>query len=156
MSKIYRPWNPEQCLLLPASLQEWLPADHLAYFILDVVRELDLSAIEAVQQEKDGRGERPYLPAMLVALLLYGYCTGRFSSRALARGTWDDVALRILAAGEHPHWTTINAFRLEHRAALGQRLCRGCGCAVGRGWWSWCRWPWTARRSRRMRASTRR
>jgi transposase len=116
--KTYRPWNPEQSFLLPPSPAEWLPEGHLAYFILDVVRELDLSAIEAPIQEKDPRGERPYDPAMMLALLLYGYCVGVFSSRRIERATYEDVAFRVVAGGQHPHFTRINAFRRTHLTAL--------------------------------------
>lgn len=116
--KSYRPWNPDQSFLLPPSPAEWLPEGHLVYFILDVVRELDLSAIEAPIQEKDPRGERPYDPAMMLALLLYGYCVGVFSSRRIERATYEDVAFRVVAGGQHPHFTRINAFRRTHLTAL--------------------------------------
>jgi transposase len=118
MSKQYRSWMPEQAYLLPPSPMEWLPDGHLAYFLLEVVGELDLHAIEVVLQRKDPRGERPYSPRMMTALMLYAYCTGTFSSRKIERGTFEDVALRVLAGGAHPHWTTINSFRLQHRVAL--------------------------------------
>ena len=91
---------------------------HLAYFVLDLVADLDLKAIEHALQSKDPRGERPYAPRMMVALLLYGYATGVMSSRKLERATYDDVPFRMLAAGEHPHFTSINEFRDRHRAAL--------------------------------------
>ncbi len=97
---------------------EWLPEGHLAYFVLEVVAELDLTAIEAVIHEKDPRGERGYAPQMMTSLILYAYCTGTFSSRKIERATFEDVALRVIAGGSHPHWTTINGFRLRHRAAL--------------------------------------
>ncbi len=112
---------------------DWLPKGHLAYFILDVVGELDLSAIEARIHEKDARGTRPYSPEMMVALLLYGYCVGVFSSRKIERGTYEDVAFRVLAGGEHPHFTTINGFRKEHLGALRSlflqvlKLCQAAG-----------------------------
>lgn len=131
--KSYRPWSPSQSFLLPPSPLEWLPEGHLAYFVLEVAQTLDLSAIEDTIQEKDGRGERPYPPAMMVALLVYGYCVGVFSSRRLSRATFEDVAFRVLAGGEHPHFTTVNQFRLEHRQALAKlfvqvlRLCKKAG-----------------------------
>lgn len=131
--KSYRPYAPTQAYLLPPSPTEWLPLDHLAYFILDLVAELDLGKIEQDLQEKDPRGERPYSPRMMTALLLYGYATGVFSSRRMARATYDDVAFRVLAAGEHPHFTSLNGFRARHRAALAGlfvqmlRECRKCG-----------------------------
>jgi transposase len=112
---------------------EWLPEGHLAFFILEVVRELDLGAIEAALQAKDPRGERPYAPRLMTALILYGYCTGVFSSRKIERGTYEDVPFRVLAGGAHPHFTTVNEFRLVHRDALaglfGQvlKLCARAG-----------------------------
>jgi transposase len=118
VSKQYRPWTPEQAYLLPPSPLEWLPEDHLAYFVLEVVRELDLTAIEALIHKKDPRGERPYSPRMMTSLILYAYCTGTFSSRKIERGSFEDVALRVISGGSHPHWTTINGFRLQHRVAL--------------------------------------
>src|SRR6266545_2820607 len=131
--KSYRPWSPTQSFLLPPSPLEWLPEGHLAYFVLEVAQALDLAAIEDAIQEKDGRGERPYPPPMMVALLVYGYCVGVFSSRRLARATFEDVAFRAIPGGEHPHFTTMNQFRLEHREALSKlfvqvlRLCRKAG-----------------------------
>jgi transposase len=116
--KSYRPYSPEQSYLLPPSPREWLPEAHLAYYVLDLVDELDLGAIERAVQSKDPRGERPYSPRMMTALLLYGYAIGVFSSRKIERATYDDVAFRMLAAGEHPHFTTINDFRAKHRVAF--------------------------------------
>ena len=112
---------------------DWLPKDHLAYFIMDVVEQLNLGEIEQEIQKKDPRGERPYAIEMMSGLLLYGYCVGEFSSRRMARATYEDVAVRVISAGQHPHFTTINQFRLDHGAALGRlfeevlRLCRAPG-----------------------------
>jgi len=118
MNKTYKKWNPTEPFLLPPSPSEWLPEGHLAYFILDVLDELDLSQIEMGIQNKDARGERPYNPVMMVGLLLYGYCVGVFSSRKLERATYEDVAFRVLASGQHPHFTRIAAFRRRHLDAL--------------------------------------
>jgi transposase len=131
--KSYRPWAPEQSFLLPPSPLDWLPKGHLAYFILDVVSQLDLSAITQVLQAKDPRGERPYSPQMMVGLLLYGYCTGVYSSRRIERATYEDVAMRVLSGGEHPHFTRINMFRKAHLEALSGlflqvlKLCQKAG-----------------------------
>jgi transposase len=125
VGKTYRPWAPLQGFLLPPSPTEWLPDGHLAYFVLDVVDELDLGVIERAVAAKDPRGERPYSPRMLTALLLYGYCVGVFSSRRIARATFEDVAFRVLAGGTHPHFTTINEFRLKHGVALGGLFVQG-------------------------------
>lgn len=103
---------------MPQSPTDWLPDDHLAYFILDLLEDLNLGEIERALQAKDARGERPYSPRMMVALLLYGYAVGVVSTRKLERATHEDVAFRMLAAGEHPHFTTINDFRDKHRVAL--------------------------------------
>jgi transposase len=116
--KRYRPYAPEQPYLLPPSPSEWLPEGHLAKFVLALVRELDLGAIEKVVQGKDPRGERPYAPAMMTVLLLYAYATGVFSSRGIEKATVEDLAFRFLSGNEHPHFTTINQFRATHRAAL--------------------------------------
>lgn len=109
--KKYRPWSPTQSFLLPPSPVEWLPEGHLAYFILDVVDVLDLSAIEREVQRKDPRGTQPYNPKMMVALLLYGYCVGVVSSRKIERATYEDVAFRVIAGGSHPDHTVVSEFR---------------------------------------------
>lgn len=117
--KTYRPYSPEQSFLLPPSPREWLPDGHLAYFILGLIQELDLGAIERVVQAKDPRGERPYSPKMMTSLLLYAYATGVFSSRRIERACVEDVAFRVLAVGAQPHFTTVNEFRATHLEALG-------------------------------------
>jgi transposase len=132
VAKQYRPWAPDQAYLLPPSPSEWLPEGHLAYFVLAVVQELDIGAVEGAIQEKDPRGERPYSPRMMTALILYAYCAGVFSSRKIERATYEDVALRVIAGGSHPHFTSVNRFRLEHRKALSGlfvQILRLCGRA---------------------------
>lgn len=84
---------------MPQSPTDWLPENHLAFFVLDVLEQLDLTAIERKVQSKDHRGERPYSPRMMTALLLYGYTVGVFSSRKIEQATHGDVAFRMLAAG---------------------------------------------------------
>ena len=118
--KSYRPYTPDQSFLLPPSPTEWLPDEHLAYFVLDLLADMDLGSIERTLQGKDARGERPYAPRMMLALLVYGYAVGEFSSRKIERATHEDVAFRILAGGAHPHFTTINEFRLRHREAFAE------------------------------------
>src|SRR5260370_33059420 len=98
MAKTYRDYMPEQDLLLPPSLGDWLPEDHLAYFVSDVVDQLDLRAIESVYEGED-RGQPPYHPRMMTKILIYGYCVGGFSSRRLQKGLVEDVGFRGLAAG---------------------------------------------------------
>jgi len=129
MAKNYRDWTPTQSYLMPPSPMEWLPEGHLAYFVLDLVETIDLHEIEAAVQAKDPRGERPYPPRLMVALLLYGYAIGVVSSREIARATYGDVAFRVIAGGVHPYFTTINQFRLDHLAAfrkLFQEVLRLC------------------------------
>jgi len=117
MPKTFRTYLPEQSLLLPPSLREWLPDDHLAYFVSDVVDQLNLSAIESVYEEED-RGQPPYHPGMMTKILLYGYCVGVFSSRKIQKRLVEDVAFRVLAAGNQPDFRTISDFRKLHLQAL--------------------------------------
>jgi transposase len=131
--KRYRSYAPEQPYLLPPSPREWLPSEHLALFVLDLVCELDLSAIETTLQAKDPRGERPYAPIMMTALLVYAYATGVYSSRRVERALVEDVAFRFLAAGEQPHFTTINQFRAVHRQALADLFVQVLGACMSAG-----------------------
>ena len=107
----------EQELLLPPSLREWLPDDHLAWFVVAAVEEMDLAAFYAVYRA-DGHGRAAHDPAMMVALLLYAYATGRRSSRVVERACVDDVAFRVIAANQRPDHCTIARFRQRHEAAL--------------------------------------
>jgi transposase len=138
MAKTFRPYVPEQDFLLPPSLREWLPADHLAYFVSDLVDQLDLSAITAPYEHEE-RGYPPYHPVMLTKVLLYAYCVGVFSSRKIQRRLGEDVAFRLLAAENQPDFRTIADFRQRHLAALEGlfvqvlRLAREAGAlSVGR------------------------
>ncbi len=117
MSKTYKPYQPEQDLLLPPSLKDWLPEKHLAYFVSDVVDELDLSGIEA-EYEKDLRGQPPYDPRMMTKVLVYGYCVGVYSARKVQKRLTEDVAFRVLAAGNEPDFRTLADFRRIHREVL--------------------------------------
>lgn len=133
MDKRFRVCDLDQQFLLPPSLQDWLPENHLARFIADVTNELDLSAIYAQYGRQDGRGLSAYHPLLLTRLLLYGYCVGVTSSRRIERATHDDVAFRYLAADQHPDHDTIAAFRQQHLEALASlfvqalRLCQKAG-----------------------------
>lgn len=113
MPTTYRPYAPDQALLLPASLQDWLPERHLAYFIADAVDALDLGAFHA-RYAGDGRRRQPFDPAMMVKVLMYAYATGVFSSRKIARRLEADVAFRVLAAGNFPAHRTLREFRQLH------------------------------------------
>jgi transposase len=117
MPKGYRPYLPEQDLLLAPSLRDWLPENHLAYFVSDVVDQLDLSAIHAVY-EKELRGQPPYDPRMMTKVLVYGYCVGVYSARKIQQRLVEDVAFRVLAAGNEPDFRTIADFRKIHLLAL--------------------------------------
>lgn len=130
--KTYRPYQPNQMLLLPPSLDEWLPKEHLVYFLSDVVDSLDLSEIEQ-SYEKELRGQPPYHPAMMVKVLLYAYCVGVYSSRQIERQLQENVAFRVLAANNQPDFRTISDFRKRHLKALGNlflqvlKICQEAG-----------------------------
>ena len=113
MPTTFRPYQPKQKLLLPPDLREWLPEGHLAYHVSDLVDGLDLTAFYA-PYEGDGRRNTPYEPRMMVKLLIYGYATGVFSSRRIAKKLEEDVAFRMLAAGNFPAHRTICEFRRRH------------------------------------------
>jgi len=117
MPKGYRPYLPEQDLLLPPSLRDWLPENHLAYFVSDVVDQLDLSPIHEVY-EQDLRGQPPYDPRMMTKLLVYGYCVGIYSARKIQQRLREDVGFRMLAAGNTPDFRTISDFRKIHLVRL--------------------------------------
>jgi len=117
MSKPYKRCQPEQDLLLPPSLKDWLAEKHLAYFVSEVVDELDLSRIEAVY-EKETRGQPPFEPRMMTKLLVYGYCVGVYSTRKIQQRVMEDIAFRVLAAGNEPDFRTIADFRKIHLEVL--------------------------------------
>ena len=131
--KSFRPWNPEQTLLLPPSPVDWLPENHLVFFLLDLAAELDLEAIHAVYRQKDPRGEKAYEPRMLVVLLLYAYCVGLPSSRKIEKACWEDAAFRVLTGNQQPDHSRISDFRRRHLGALAGlfiqvlRLCQKAG-----------------------------
>ncbi len=116
MSKVFRPYDPDQPFLMPVSMREWLPDGHLAYFISDVANHLDLSTIMGRYEEE--KGYPPYHPAMMVKVLLYAYCIGVPSSRKIAKRLEEDIAFRVLAANNTPNFRTISDFRKEHLKAL--------------------------------------
>lgn len=132
MPASYLPDEPQQQLLLPDALQDWLPEGHLAYFVSDSVDSLDLSAFHA-RYARGGPRNQPFHPAMMVKVLIYGYATGTFSSRTLAAKLHEDVALRMLAAENYPAHRTLSDFRallLQELADLFVqvvRLARECG-----------------------------
>jgi len=133
MTKCFLDDEIDQSLMMPPSLHEWLPEDHLARFVADLVPSLELSEFYASYEEKDGRGQAAYHPVMMVRLLIYGYCIGVVSSRQIEKRTYEDVAFRYLSADEHPDHTTINEFRKRHLKALSGlflqalQLCQTAG-----------------------------
>ena len=115
MAKIFRPYTPDQLLLLPPSLREWLPDDHPVYFVNDLVETLDLEPMLSIYDEE--RGFPPYHPMLMTKLIVYGYVRGVRSSRKVQRACLEDVAFRVLAVGQSPDFRTIAAFRARHLAA---------------------------------------
>src|ERR1700726_1464941 len=115
MSKSYRAYLPEQDFLLPPSVREWLPENHLVYFVSDVIDNLNLSALDAVYGDEQ-RGQPPYDQRMMTKVLVYGYCVGVFSSRRIERRLIEDGGFRVLAAGNAPNFRTPAEFRKLHLA----------------------------------------
>src|ERR687898_2391152 len=109
----------EQVLLLPPSLREWLPGDHLAWLVLEAVGELDLSSFYRAYRD-DGHGRAALDPAMMVALLLYAYAIGVRSSREIERRCREDVAFRVISANQAPDHATIARFRVRHENAIAE------------------------------------
>jgi transposase len=131
MAKTFRPYEPDQIYLFPPSPRDWLPDDHLIFFLSDLVDSLDLSAIYQTYTEE--RGYPPYHPLLMVKIVLYGYASGIYSSRKLARACQEDVAFRVVCAGNQPDFRTISDFRKRHLGALSDlflqvlRLCQKAG-----------------------------
>jgi transposase len=131
--KTFRPWQPEQTTLLPPSPREWLSEDHQVYFLLDLVDELDLSAILIPAHAKDPRGEKGFDPRMMTMLLLYAYCVGTVSSRKIERACYEDLAFRVLTGNQQPDHSRISEFRRRNLDALKGlfiqilRLCQKAG-----------------------------
>jgi transposase len=131
MAHDFLPYDLNQTQLLPPNPRDWLPEGHLALFLADVIDTIDLRPI--LQGYRRGRGPRGYHPRMLLAVLLYGYCIGVFSSRRLAARCETDIAFRVLSGGQLPDFRTLSDFRLRHLAAMEAlflavlRLCREAG-----------------------------
>ncbi len=131
VSKVFRPYDPDQPFLMPVSMREWLPSGHLAYFISDVVDHVDLKGI--MNRYEEEKGYPPYHPAMMVKVLLYAYCIGVPSSRKIAKRLEEDIAFRVLAANNTPDFRTISDFRKDHLKALAAlflqvlKLCQRAG-----------------------------
>ncbi len=141
MARSYRPVVRDQEFLLPPNMADWLPADHLVWFVLDVVEQLDTSRLHA-QRRTGGVGRAGYDPDMLLALLIYAYATGQRSSRQIERLCTDHVAYRVVCAQDRPDHTTIARFRAAHDEAFTDlfaqvlRLCAQAGMVqVGGGFY---------------------
>jgi len=122
----------DQLMLMPPSVRDWLPEDHLAFFVLDTVDELDLAAFYGAYRA-DGRGGSVYDPATMLAVLLYAYCTGQRSSRRVERRLVEDVAFRVVAANQQPDHATLARFRRRHQDAIAALFGQVLGLCVKAG-----------------------
>jgi transposase len=122
----------DQAFLLPPDVRDWLPADHLAWFVLDVVDHLDLGPLLKAYRA-DGHGRAAYEPGMLLGVLLYAYCTGVRSSRQIERRCHDDLAFRVLAGNTRPDHVTIARFRVRHEQALAGLLVQSLQLCAAAG-----------------------
>ena len=131
--KSFRPWIPGQTTLMPPSPMDWLPSDHLVFFLLELAEELDFSPILAPTRQKDARGEKGFDPRMLTVLLLYAYCVGIASSRKIERACYEDAAFRVITGNQQPDHSRISDFRRQHLGGLEAlfvqilRLCQKAG-----------------------------
>ena len=131
--KSFRPWIPGQTTLMPPSPMDWLPSDHLVFFLLELAEELDFSPILAPSRQKDARGEKGFDPRMLTVLLLYAYCVGIASSRKIERACYEDAAFRVITGNQQPDHSRISDFRRQHLGGLEAlfvqilRLCQKAG-----------------------------
>lgn len=132
MPKKYRPYDPDQCLLLPPNLDDWLPEDHLARFVNSVVDDLDISDINNYY-ETELRGAPPYNPRMMIKVRIYADCVGKSSSRVIEKSMIEDIGFRFLGAGNFPDFRTISDFRKIHHLLLADffkqvlTLCQSAG-----------------------------
>jgi transposase len=132
MAYNFRACDRDQAFLLPPDLRDWLPTDHLAWFILDVVDHLDLGPFLKAYRA-DGHGRAAYAPRMLLAVLLYAYCTGIRSSRQIERRCQEDIAFRVLSGNTTPDHVTIARFRVRHEQALAGLLVQSLQLCAAAG-----------------------
>src|SRR5205807_2033454 len=147
--RVYECPQRDQLFLLPVSMRDWLQEGHLAWFVLDVVAELDTSALH--RRPGGCPGRPPYEPEMMLALLLYAYCCGIRSSRRIEAHCQTDAAFKVICGGLAPDHATIARFVVDHELALEGLFVEGCGCARWRGWRTSLSSRWTGRRSLRTR-----
>ena len=117
MPRTFVAYNPNQPFLLPPDLREWLPPGHLALFISDVIDSIDLRVLLDSYEHSSDRGRPPFHPAMMLKLVIYGYCMGKRSSRKIERATYEEIPYRVLAANQHPDHDSIAEFRKRHLVA---------------------------------------
>jgi transposase len=132
MAYNFRACDRNQAFLLPPDLRDWLPANHLTWFVLDVVDQLDLGPFLKAYRA-DGHGRAAYAPQMLLAVLLYAYCTGVRSSRQFERRCHEDIAFRVLSGNSTPDHVTIARFRVRHEQALAGLLIQSLKLCAAAG-----------------------
>ena len=147
----FRPSDRETGFLMPPSVDEWLPEQHLARFVVEVVEGLDLAGDDHSYR---GSGSASYHPTVLLSILVYGYATGVFSSRKLERATYDLVAFRFIAGNEHPDHDTIATFRRRFLKQIEALFVEVPKLAREMGLLRWARWRSTAPRSTPMPVAT--
>src|SRR5919198_1271257 len=140
MAQNFLSCDREQDFLMPPSVREWLPAGHLAWYLLDVVERFDLDAFYG-EYRADGSGRPAHDPRMMVALLLYAYAVGERSSRVIERRCAEDVAFRVIAANRAPDHSTISRFRKRHAQRLGDLFVQALAMLVVMS----CRLSWPIR-----------
>jgi transposase len=152
MAYNFRACDRDQAFLLPPDLRDWLPADHLAWFVLDVIDQLDLGPFLKAYRA-DGHGRAAFAPRMLLAVLLYAYCTGVRSSRQIERRCQEDLTFRVLAGNSTPDHVTIVRFRVRQSKPWPACWSPRSSCARRLAWsaWAWSRWM-----GRRLRPTPRR
>jgi transposase len=133
MSKTFRPWKIDEPLLLPPLVQDFVAEDHLARFVLGLVRdEIDLCAI--IASYDSDRGQPPFDPVMMTALLLYSYCCGIYSSRRIAKACRERVDFMSIVAFDPPDFRTVSEFRRRHLKVPGACFRKSCICAREPAW----------------------
>src|ERR671910_619478 len=138
MAQNFLTCDRDQSLLLPPDLRDWLPEDHLAWFVIEAIEELDLEPFYGAYRQ-DGHGRSAHEPKMMLTLLAYAYAVGERSSRGIERRCREDVAFRVICANQVPDHATIARFRVRHQEALGDLfsgvlgLCAEAGLVEGGG-----------------------
>ena len=145
MTRKFRPWTPDQNYLFPPSPHDWLPQNHLVYFLLEVSAQIDIQPIVDDYDSTQG-GQPPFHPRMMLVLLLYSYCVGVFSSRKIMARCETDVAFRVVVGEDVPGFQRISEFRRRHLQHMNRCSSRCWRCVVRRGCCKSDGWHSTARR----------